>query len=347
MDRNQRLYTSAYDLSNIFLGSAASGCLALTLTQLPVIPWDIAVASTSQRGFKEYRSALKRNYSRHGIYGVTKGWNLSIAGNLLLGWCRFGTYELVRRMMEDRVDASGSRLKRDLVIAASVGIGDVIGITIQCPFETLRMNMIFNPFKSSIGLEFERIVLRDGFFSLWRTLQKRWIYHIPQTMVNFVAFSHISEMLIMNSPPTSSSPRPSNVPEIYRPHAPKFLETFQRKSKDYSIVFLSGFAAGTFTSTFVSIPLSTMQHIRYGARKFHPSGTSGFWMKLKTLGRSQVDSFTSATKVLKPNIVTFSRQVLLMSTFSAFQWTAYGLIRDAFNMPLPGFDYVVFSKSPR
>eukprot|EP00741_Cyanophora_paradoxa_P005128 tig00000863_g4970.t1 len=187
------LYTPKY-----YYNCAIGGALACGLTHTAIVPLDL-VKCRMQVNPKEYASigdGFKKVVAAEGAAGLAGGWLPTLIGYSLQGTCKFGFYELFKKLYADAVGEENAHAYRTYLYLAASASAEVIADAALCPMEAVKVRMQTKPgFPLALGPAMSLIMKEEGLNGFYKGLAPLWMRQIPYTMVKFASFEKTVEFI--------------------------------------------------------------------------------------------------------------------------------------------------------
>ncbi|KAF2088267.1 putative mitochondrial phosphate carrier protein [Saccharata proteae CBS 121410] len=182
-----------------YAACATGGLLACGLTHTAVTPLDLVkcrrqVDSKLYKGNFEAWAKISR---AEGFRGIMTGWSPTFFGYSAQGAFKYGGYEYFKKFYSDLAGPEKAyRYKTGLYLAASAS-AELIADIALCPFEAVkvRMQTTIPPFAKGTFDGIGKVVSQEGVAGLYKGLYPLWGRQIPYTMMKFVSFETIVEMM--------------------------------------------------------------------------------------------------------------------------------------------------------
>jgi solute carrier family 25 (mitochondrial phosphate transporter), member 3 len=153
---------------------------------------------------------------------------------------KFGFYEYFKDIYKGIVGAENADKYRFIGWSIASGSAEIIADSFLCPWEAVKVRVQTSKagaFPTNFGAAFNEIKSKEGWNGLYKGLVPLWARQVPYTIVKFVAFEKIVELMygsVLKKPKSSFS-----------------------KGQQLSVTFASGYLAGIFCAI-VSHPADTM-----------------------------------------------------------------------------------------
>lgn len=175
------------------------GLLACGLTHTAVTPLDL-VKTRRQVDSKLYKSnfqAWSLISRKEGVRGIMTGWSPTFFGYSAQGAFKYGWYEYFKKAYSDVAGPENAyKYKTALYLSASASAEFLADIAL-CPFESVkvRMQTTIPPAYSGMFDGISKITAAEGWGGLYKGIYPLWGRQIPYTMMKFVSFETIVEMI--------------------------------------------------------------------------------------------------------------------------------------------------------
>jgi len=279
---------------------AVGGALSCGLTHTAVTPLDLVKCrlQVNKEKYKSLGNGFKVTIAEGGAAGLFLGWAPTAIGYTAQGICKFGFYEVFKKMYGDAMGEENAYLyKTGLYLAASASAEFFADIALS-PMESCKVRIQTSPvgtFPTTLRGAFPKILGEEGINGFYKSLVPLWGRQIPYTMMKFACFERTVEAIYQNIVP--------------KPRAEC------SKSEQLVVTFAAGYIAGVFCAI-VSHPADTLVSYLNKA-----PGTS-LGQAVNTLG------FGGLWAGLGPRIV-------MIGTLTALQWFIYDGVKVALRLPRP------------
>ena len=221
-----------------------------------------------------------------GISGLFLGWAPTAIGYSAQGLCKFGFYEVFKKLYADAMGEENAYLyMTGLYLAASASAEFFADIALS-PMEACKVRIQTSPvgtFPTTLRGAFPKIMAAEGINGFYKSLVPLWGRQIPYTMMKFACFE-------------------KTVVALYDYVVPKPRAECS-KAEQLVVTFAAGYIAGVFCAI-VSHPADTL--VSY----LNKAPGAGIGAAVKTLG------FGGLWQGLGPRIV-------MIGTLTALQWFIY------------------------
>jgi len=244
---------------------------------------------------------------RSGMAGLLKGWAPTLVGYSVQGLCKFGFYELFKYQFSKPFSSETAYKYRDLIYMTASASAEFIADIAYCPFEAVKVRVQTNPsFATGLMDGLPKIIRQEGFGNLYAALGPLWARQIPYTVIKFMAFERIAELLY------SIYPKPRDE---------------MNKAEQMSVVFTAGYIAGIICGA-VSHPADTLVS---KINKLKMDGS--FLAKSKAI----VSGTPTTPGIGMAGLwAGFVPRVIMIGTLTGLQWFIYGAFKVAVGLPAPG-----------
>merc|ERR1719431_754430 len=243
-------------------------------------------------------NGFKVTIAEGGAAGLFLGWAPTAIGYTAQGICKFGFYEVFKKMYGDAMGEENAYLyKTGLYLTASASAEFFADIALS-PMESCKVRIQTSPvgtFPTTLRAAFPKILGEEGINGFYKSLVPLWGRQIPYTMMKFACFQRTVEALYEHVVP--------------KPRAEC------SKSEQLAVTFAAGYIAGVFCAI-VSHPADTV------VSKLNNDVGSTAISAAKELGMAGL------WKGLGPRII-------MIGTLTALQWFIYDSVKVAFRLPRP------------
>merc|ERR1712039_647391 len=248
--------------------------------------------------YKNLGNGFKLTMQEGGISGLFLGWAPTAIGYSAQGLCKFGFYEVFKKLYADAMGEENAYLYRtSLYLAASVSAEFFADIALS-PMESCKVRIQTSPvgtFPTTLRGAFPKIKGEEGLNGFYKSLVPLWGRQIPYTMMKFACFEKTVEALYQYVVP---KPRAECT-----------------KGQQLVVTFAAGYIAGVFCAI-VSHPADCVVSVLNKT----PGVSAG--QVVKDLGMAGL------WKGLGPRII-------MIGTLTALQWFIYDSVKVALRLPRP------------
>ena len=236
--------------------------------------------------YKNLGNGFKLTMQEGGISGLFLGWAPTMIGYSAQGLCKFGFYEVFKKVYGDAMGEENAYLyMTGLYLAASASAEFFADIALS-PMEACKVRIQTSPvgtFPTTLRGAFPKIMAAEGINGFYKSLVPLWGRQIPYTMMKFACFE-------------------KTVVALYDYVVPKPRAECS-KAEQLVVTFAAGYIAGVFCAI-VSHPADTL--VSY----LNKAPGAGIGAAVKTLG------FGGLWQGLGPRII-------MIGTLTALQWFIY------------------------
>merc|ERR1712117_97102 len=233
-----------------------------------------------------------------GARALVLGWAPTAIGYTAQGICKFGFYEVFKKVYGDAMGEENTYLYRTSLYLASSASAEFFADIALSPMEACKVRMQTSPvgtFPTTLRGAFPRIMKDEGVNGFYKSLVPLWCRQIPYTMMKFACFERTVEAL-------------------YQYVVPKPRDQCT-KGEQLMVTSAAGYIAGVFCAI-VSHPADTM------VSKWNQAKGTGVGSAAKALG------FKGCWQGLGPRII-------MIGTLTALQWFIYDGVKVALALPRP------------
>ena len=251
---------------------------------------------------KEYTGIISgfRTLIRSG-QSIVLGWAPTLVGYSFQGLCKFGFYEFFKYKYYKAFDPETAHAWRSIIYCGASASAEFIADIALCPWEAVKVRVQTKPgFAKGLMDGLPKIYNAEGFQGLFKGLGPLWARQIPYTIIKFVAFEKIIEM-------------------IYS-YLPKKKEEYN-KVEQLTVTFAAGYIAGVFCAI-VSHPADTM------VSKLNNVKTEGGIGSAMSKIYSDI-GFMGLWRGLVARII-------MIGTLTGFQWFIYDSFKVYVGLPTTG-----------
>jgi solute carrier family 25 phosphate transporter 3 len=254
-----------------------------------------------------------------GFSGLAKGWAPTFVGYGLQGLCKFGFYEYFKHYYGSFFSKEQQSTYKDLIWGSASASAELIADIALCPFEAVKVRVQTSPeFARGMSDGIPKMIAEGGIGMLYAGIVPLWARQVPYTVIKFVAFERIAEMIYARLPKKKED---------------------MSKTEQMGVVFGAGYLAGILCGI-VSHPADTMVS---KINKVKSSGSVGEKMKLIYSGSAEKGTvgqpgYTPAVKGIGFGGLWagLGPRVVMIGTLTGLQWFVYGAFKTAIGLPAPG-----------
>merc|ERR1712156_881303 len=293
-------YSCEFGSQKYFALCAFGGVLSCGITHTAVTPLDLVKCrlQVDKEKYKSIGNGFKVTLAEGGAKGLVLGWAPTAIGYSAQGLCKFGFYEVFKKVYSDMIGEENTYLYRtSLYLAASASAEFFADIALS-PMESCKVRIQTSPigtFPTTLRKAAPQIYAAEGLNGFYKSLVPLWGRQIPYTMMKFACFERTVEALYAYVVP--------------KPRAEC------SKSEQLVVTFAAGYIAGVFCAI-VSHPADTI--VSY----MNKAQGSGIGDAAKALG------FKGLWGGLGPRII-------MIGTLTALQWFIYDGVKVQLRLPRP------------
>jgi len=279
---------------------AFGGVLSCGITHTAVTPLDLVKCrlQVDKEKYKNLGNGFKLTMQEGGVSGLFLGWAPTMIGYSAQGLCKFGFYEVFKKVYGDAMGEENAYLyMTGLYLAASASAEFFADIALS-PMEACKVRIQTSPvgtFPTTLRGAFPKIMAAEGINGFYKSLVPLWGRQIPYTMMKFACFE-------------------KTVVALYDYVVPKPRAECS-KAEQLVVTFAAGYIAGVFCAI-VSHPADTL--VSY----LNKAPGAGIGAAVKTLG------FGGLWQGLGPRII-------MIGTLTALQWFIYDGVKVQLRLPRP------------
>jgi len=293
-------YSCEFGSQKYFALCAFGGVLSCGITHTAVTPLDLVKCrlQVDKEKYKNLGNGFKLTMQEGGISGLFLGWAPTAIGYSAQGLCKFGFYEVFKKLYADAMGEENAYLyMTGLYLAASASAEFFADIALS-PMESVKVRMQTSPlgtFPTTLREGALKIYAAEGLNGFYKSLVPLWGRQIPYTMMKFACFERTVEAL-------------------YQYVVPKPRDQCS-KSEQLVVTFAAGYIAGVFCAI-VSHPADTV---------------------VSYMNKSQGSTIGSAAKALgfKGMWAGLGPRIIMIGTLTALQWFIYDGVKVALRLPRP------------
>jgi len=293
-------YSCEFGSNKYFALCAFGGVLSCGITHTAVTPLDLVKCrlQVDKEKYKSIGNGFKVTLAEGGAKGLVLGWAPTAIGYSAQGLCKFGFYEVFKKIYSDMIGEENTYLYRTSLYLASSASAEFFADIALSPMEACKVRMQTSPvgtFPTTLRGAFPKIMAEEGVNGFYKSLVPLWCRQIPYTMMKFACFERTVEA-------------------IYQYVVPKPRAECS-KSEQLVVTFAAGYIAGVFCAI-VSHPADTIVSYMNKAKG------SGIGDAARALG------FKGMWGGLVPRIV-------MIGTLTALQWFIYDGVKVQLRLPRP------------
>ncbi|EDX07894.1 GD25287 [Drosophila simulans] len=272
--------------NHYFLLCGLGGIISCGSTHTMVVPLDL-VKCRLQVDSAKYKS---------GVRGLAKGWAPTFIGYSMQGLCKFGLYEVFKKVYGDAIGEENAFLYRTGLYLAASASAEFFADIALAPMEAAKVKIQTTPgFAKTLREALPKMTAQEGVAAFYKGLVPLWMRQIPYTMMKFACFERTLELL-------------------YKYVVPK-PRADCTKGEQLVVTFAAGYIAGVFCAI-VSHPADTV------VSKLNQAKGASALDVAKQLG------WSGLWGGLVPRIV-------MIGTLTAAQWFIYDAVKVFLRMPRP------------
>jgi len=293
-------YSCEFGSTKYFALCAFGGVLSCGITHTAVTPLDLVKCrlQVDAEKYKNLGNGFKVTIAEGGARGLFLGWAPTCIGYSAQGLCKFGFYEVFKKLYSDIIGEENAYLyMTGLYLAASASAEFFADIALS-PMEACKVRIQTSKvgtFPTTLRAGFPAILKEQGINGFYKSIVPLWGRQIPYTMMKFACFE-------------------KTVVALYDYVVRKPRETCS-KGEQLVVTFAAGYIAGVFCAI-VSHPADTL--VSY----LNKAPGAGLGAAVKTLG------FKGLWAGLGPRII-------MIGTLTALQWFIYDAVKVQLRLPRP------------
>jgi len=279
---------------------AVGGAISCGLTHTMITPLDLVKCrlQVDKEKYKNLGTGFKVTIQEGGAKGLLLGWAPTSIGYTMQGICKFGFYEVFKKVYGDAMGEENAYLyMTGLFLAASASAEFFADIALS-PMEACKVRMqtsTVGTFPTTLRAAFPKILAAEGINGFYKSIVPLWGRQIPYTMMKFACFE-------------------KTVIALYQYVVPKPRDQCT-KSEQLVVTFAAGYIAGVFCAI-VSHPADTL--VSYMNKvdgstmgsAYKDLGLAGLWGGL-------------------------GPRIIMIGTLTALQWFIYDGVKVALRLPRP------------
>merc|ERR1712080_738887 len=293
-------YSCEFGSQKYFLLCAVGGVLSCGITHTAVTPLDLVKCrlQVDAAKYKSLGNGFKVTIAEGGAAGLFLGWAPTCLGYSAQGLCKFGFYEVFKKLYADAMGEENAYLyMTGLYLAASASAEFFADIALS-PMESVKVRIQTSPpgtFPTTLREGWPKIYKAEGINGFYKALVPLWGRQIPYTMMKFACFETTVEVL-------------------YQYVVPKPRSECS-KGEQLIVTFAAGYIAGVFCAI-VSHPADTV---------------------VSYMNKAKGSTIGSAAKALgfKGMWGGLGPRIIMIGTLTALQWFIYDTVKVVFKLPRP------------
>ncbi|KAL6939964.1 mitochondrial phosphate carrier protein [Hanseniaspora osmophila] len=175
----------------------AAGAFCTGITHGALTPVDV-VKTRIQLDPKKYSNgmfgSLKTIVSEEGAGALLTGLGPTLAGYSIQGACKFGGYEIFKKLAIDTFGYENAVAYKNSVYIGSAALAEFVADVFLCPLEATRIRLVSQPtFAPGLVGGFSRIFKEEGFGSFYSGFTPILFKQIPYNISKFLVFERAAE----------------------------------------------------------------------------------------------------------------------------------------------------------
>merc|ERR1711936_186523 len=141
-------------------------------------------------GYKSIGNGFKVTLAEGGAKGLVLGWAPTAIGYSAQGLCKFGFYEVFKKIYSDMIGEENTYLYRTSLYLASSASAEFFADIALSPMEACKVRMQTSPvgtFPTTLRGAFPRIMKEEGVNGFYKSLVPLWCSKSEQLVVTFAA----------------------------------------------------------------------------------------------------------------------------------------------------------------
>merc|ERR1712032_497783 len=186
-------YSCEFGSNKYFALCAFGGVLSCGITHTAVTPLDLVKCrlQVDKEKYKNLGNGFKLTMQEGGAAGLFLGWAPTAIGYSAQGLCKFGFYEVFKKVYGDAMGEENAYLyMTGLYLAASASAEFFADIALS-PMEACKVRIQTSPvgtFPTTLRGAFPKILAAEGINGFYKSLVPPWGRQIPYTMMKFACF---------------------------------------------------------------------------------------------------------------------------------------------------------------
>lgn len=193
-------YSCEFGSSKYFALCAFGGVLSCGITHTAVTPLDLVKCrlQVDKEKYKSIGNGFKVTLAEGGAKGLVLGWAPTAIGYSAQGLCKFGFYEVFKKIYSDMIGEENTYLYRTSLYLASSASAEFFADIALSPMEACKVRMQTSPvgtFPTTLRGAFPQILKNEGVNGFYKSLVPLWCRQIPYTMMKFACFERTVEAI--------------------------------------------------------------------------------------------------------------------------------------------------------
>merc|ERR1711997_1437711 len=172
-------YSCEFGSNKYFALCAFGGVLSCGITHTMVTPLDPVKCrlQVDKEKYKNLGNGFKLTLQEGGVSGLFLGWAPTMIGYSAQGLCKFGFYEVFKKVYSDMIGEENTYLYRTSLYLASSASAEFFADIALSPMEACKVRMQPSPvgtFPTTLGGAFPQILKNEGVNGFYKSLVPLW-----------------------------------------------------------------------------------------------------------------------------------------------------------------------------
>merc|ERR1712088_414868 len=199
-------YSCEFGSPKYYALCAVGGALSCGITHTAVTPLDLVKCriQVDKEKYKSIGNGFKVTLAEGGAKGLVLGWAPTAIGYSAQGLCKFGFYEVFKKIYSDMIGEENTYLYRTSLYLASSASAEFFADIALSPMEACKVRMqtsLPGTFPTALRGAFPAIKNAEGLGGFYKSLVPLWGRQIPYTMMKFACFERTVEAIYANLVP--------------------------------------------------------------------------------------------------------------------------------------------------
>lgn len=184
-----------------------AGAICCTISHGLTVPFDVVKTRIQvNEGLSDKDKSVigmaKLIVEKEGVSMLLKGMAPTLGGYALQGAIKYGSYEVFKPLISQSFAElfgfinTGDLPLKILILLLAGGLADTLGSLVLTPFEAARIRLVANPsFANGLLPTINKIVLNEGYSSLFKSLPVILARQVPYTMVQLCTFEIVTSYI--------------------------------------------------------------------------------------------------------------------------------------------------------
>jgi len=163
-----------------------------------VVPLDLVKCrlQVDPAKYKSVFTGFRISLAEEGVRGLAKGWAPTFIGYSMQGLCKFGLYEVFKKVYGDAIGEENAFLYRTGLYLAASASAEFFADIALAPMEAAKVKIQTTPgFAKTLREALPKMTAQEGVTAFYKGLVPLWMRQIPYTMMKFACFERTLELL--------------------------------------------------------------------------------------------------------------------------------------------------------